>query len=79
MTNPYPKLTSREADNTINSIYRHIEEEEGRINTEMTRFLIQLAERAYEIKGEKNPHVNAASFVITTITAIRSQKAVKKI
>lgn len=62
-------LTAENGNNTLTSIKRHIYDEKGKINHEMTRFLIDLAERAYEIKGTKNPRICAASFVTGTITA----------
>lgn len=61
------KLTPANGDTTLASIKRHIYEEKGKINHEMTNFLITLAERAYEIKGTQNARVCAASFVTGTI------------
>jgi len=62
------KLTAENGNTTLASIKRHIYEEKGKINHEMTNFLIALAERAYEIKGVDNARVCAASFVTGTIT-----------
>ena len=62
------KLTPANGDTTLTSIKRHINDERGKITKEMTNFLIDLAERAYEIKGTKNPRICAASFVTSTIT-----------
>ena len=66
------KLTPANGDTTLASIKRHIYEEKGKITHEMTRFLIDLAERAYEIKGTKNPRICAASFVTGTIAHARN-------
>ena len=65
-------LTAANGDTTLTSIKRHIYEEKGKITREMTNFLIDLAERAYEIKEVKNPRICAASFVTSTITHARN-------
>lgn len=61
------KLTAENGNTTLASIKRHIYDERGKVTHEMTNFLITLAERAYEIKGTKNPRICAASFVTSTI------------
>lgn len=61
------KLTAENANTTLTSIKRHIYGEQGVITSQMKDFLIALAERAYEIKGTKNPRVCGASFVSGTI------------
>lgn len=65
-------LTTTNVDTTLNSIKRHIYEEKGKITREMGQFLIDLAERAYEIKGIQNPRICAVSFVTSTITHARN-------
>jgi len=66
------KLTAANGDTTLTSIKRHIYAEKGKITREMTNFLIDLAERAYEIKETKNPRICAASFVTSTIAHARN-------
>ena len=62
------KLTAENGNTTLASIKRHIYEEKGKLTHEMTNFLINLAERAYEIKGAEHARICAASFVTGTIT-----------
>ena len=66
------KLTADNGRATLASIKRHINDERGKISPEMKRFLIDLAERAYEIKETKNPRICAASFVTSTIAHARN-------
>jgi len=61
------KLTADNGRATLASIKRHINDERGKISPEMKRFLIDLAERAYEIMEVANPRSCAASFVTGTI------------
>jgi len=66
------KLTAENGNTTLTSIKQHIYAEKGKITREMTTFLIDLAERAYEIKETKNPRICAASFVTSTIAHARN-------
>ena len=61
-------LTPANGETTLSSIKAYIYNEKGKLDGTMIRFLFDLAERAYELKGTRNPRMCGISFVSATIT-----------
>ena len=61
-------LTAENGETTLNTIKTYIYNEKGKLDGTMIRFLFDLAERAYELKGTRDPRTCGVSFVAGTIT-----------
>ena len=61
-------LTPANGETTLSTIKAYIYNEKGKLDGTMIRFLFDLAERAYEIKGVREARTCGVSFVSATIT-----------
>ena len=61
-------LTPANGETTLSSIKAYIYNEKGKLDRTMIRFLFDLAERAYEIKGTRDPRACGVSYVSATVT-----------
>ncbi len=61
-------LTPANGETTLSTIKAYIYNEKGKLDRTMIRFLFDLAERAYELKGVREPRSCGVSFVSATIT-----------
>ena len=65
---PTIKLTAENGETTLKSIKAYIYNEQGKLDGTMIKFLFDLAERAYELKGVRAARTCGISFVSATIT-----------
>ena len=61
-------LTPANGETTLSTIKAYIYNEKGKLDGTMIRFLFDLAERAYELKGVREARTCGVSFVSATIT-----------
>ena len=61
-------LTAENGETTLSTIKAYIYNEKGKLDGTMIRFLFDLAERAYELKGVNAARTCGISFVSATIT-----------
>jgi len=61
------KLTADNGNSTLNTIKAYIYNEKGKLDDTMIKFLFDLAERAYELKGVNGARTCGVSFVTGTI------------
>ena len=62
------KLTAENGITTLSTIKAYIYNEKGKLDGTMIKFLFDLAERAYELKGVREARTCAVSFVSATIS-----------
>ena len=62
------QLTAENGITTLATIKAYIYNEKGKLDGTMIKFLFDLAERAYELKGVREARTCAVSFVSATIS-----------
>ena len=61
-------LSAENGETTLSTIKAYIYNEKGKLDGTMIRFLFDLAERAYEVKGVREARTCGVSFVSATIS-----------